>query len=130
MDKKRCAAVDIRAQQAQPLVGCVPGLYNDVVQLIPQEIFNDAFIAPFDFKEICENTDRGQSSLQRAGLKKTADRLGRVSVLGNNSFERRLFAQCGGIFRAQAIESRFGSTFLVPFVFERLSCINQLGIQT
>ena len=52
MDEEGSAAIDAGAQHAQAFVSGVPGLYDDVVQFITEEVFDDALIARFDLEEV------------------------------------------------------------------------------
>ncbi len=92
------APVDVGAQQAQAFVGGVPRLDHDEVQFVAQEVFDDALIARFDFEEIGEHAGGSVPSLHGARLKKPPHRLGGVTVLGNDRFERTLLAERSGVF--------------------------------
>ena len=87
------APVDVGAQQAQAFVGSVPRLDHDEVQFVAQKVFDNALIAGLDFEEIGEHTGGSVSSLQRARLKKPPHRLGGITVLGDDRFERTFLAE-------------------------------------
>ena len=86
MNQKSGAAVDVAAQQAEALVGSVPGLDHDVVQFVAQEVFHHALKARLDFKKIRKHADRGKAALHNSRLEKAANRFGRVAMLGDNRF--------------------------------------------
>ena len=108
MHKECRAPVDVGAQQAQAFVGCVPRLDHDEVQFVAQEVFHDALIAGFDFEKIGEHAGGSVSSLHCARLKKAPHRLGRITVLGDDGFERPFLAQRRGVFGADGVEVFLG----------------------
>ena len=112
MDQERGAAVDAGAQHAEAFVGCVPGLDDDVVEFVAQEVFDDAFVARLDFEEVGEHAYRSEAALHHAGLEEAADGFGGVSVLGDDGFERAFLAERGGVFGAENVEIGFGAGFV------------------
>ena len=76
MHEERRASVNVGAQHAQALVGCVPRLHDDIVEFVAQEIFDHALVPRLDFQEISEHAHRSQAALHDAGLKQAANGLG------------------------------------------------------
>src|SRR5580765_8573253 len=111
MDEECSASVDISAQHAKTLVGRVPGLYDDVVQFISQEVFDHTLVPGLDFEEIGKHANRRKATLHHARLEEAADGFSRISMLGDNRFERALLAQCGRVLGAKDIEVCLGLTF-------------------
>ena len=66
MNEEGRAAIDIAAQQAQPFVGGIPRLHDDVVQFVTQEVVDHVFVAAFHFEEVSQHAHRRTSTLQRA----------------------------------------------------------------
>src|SRR5208337_2430914 len=117
--EESCAAVNVGAQHAQAFVSGIPGLDHDVIQLVAQEVFDDAFESGLDFEEVGEYTHRRAASLHYAGLKEAADGLGGISVLGDNGLERTLFAECGRVLGAENVEMGLGPGFLELLRFDQ-----------
>ena len=74
--KEGCPAVHIVPQQPQTLICSVPGLNDDVVQFIPQEVFDHPFVLRFNLEEIRQNSHRCQTTLHRSRLKQPPHRFG------------------------------------------------------
>ena len=108
MHQEGCAPIDVGAQQAQAFVGGVPRLDHDVIQFVAQEVFDHALVARIDFEEIGEHAGGSVSALQRARLKQAPHRLGGITVLGDDGFERSLLAERGGVFGADGVEMLLG----------------------
>ncbi len=119
MHEEGGAPIDIGAQQAQAFVGRVPRLDHDEVQFVAQEIFDHALVARFDFKEIGEHSGGSVSSLHGARLKEPPHRLGGITVLGDDRFERSLLAERGGVFGTEGIEMLLGFVLSRAFVLDR-----------
>src|ERR1039458_2408281 len=119
MDEEGGPAIDAGAQHTQAFVGGVPGLHHDVVQFVAEEVFYDTLVAWLDFKEIGEYTDGREAAVHHAGLKEAADGFGRVSVLGDDRFERPLFAKGSREFRAENVEVGLGARLLQLFLFDQ-----------
>ena len=119
MNQECRAAVDVGAQQAQAFVGGIPALDDNVVQFVAQKIFDYAFVARIDFQKIGKHAGGSMSALQGARLEQPPHRLGRVPMLGDDGFERSLFAERGRVFGANRIEVPLGVVFLRALAFER-----------
>ena len=111
MHQEGRAAIDIAAQQAQTFIRRVPRFHHDVVQFVAQKVFHDALVARLDLQKVSQHADGCQPALHHARLKQPAHRFGRISVLGDDRFQRSLFTQRRRKFRAQHIEMRFGFQF-------------------
>src|ERR1019366_3360007 len=104
MDEEGCAAIHVAAQQAQTLVGSVPRLHHDVIQLVAQEIVNHVLIAIFDFEKVSEHAHRRKIFLHRARGEEPAHRFGSVAMLGDDSFQRTPLAHGAGVLATQRIQ--------------------------
>ena len=129
MDQECRAPVDVGAQQAQAFVGGVPRLDHDEVQFVAQKVFDHALIARLDFEEIGEHAGGSVSSLHRARLKKPPHRLGGITVLGDDRFERSLLAQRRGVFGADGVEVLLGFVLGRTLALEGLTQARDLGGQ-
>ena len=74
MHQEGRAAIHVTAQQAQPFVSGVPGFHNDVVQFIPQKIFDYAFKSWLDLEKVGQHSCRSQSTPQPSRLKQSPHR--------------------------------------------------------
>ena len=63
------AAIHVGAEKTQAFIRSVPRLDHDVVQFVAQEIFDHAFVARLDFKEIGEHSRRSHPALHDSRLK-------------------------------------------------------------
>src|SRR5437588_593084 len=66
MDQERGAPINIGAQHVQALISRVPRFYDDVIQLIAQEVFYNVLVLLVDFQKICQHSRRRHSALQGA----------------------------------------------------------------
>ena len=118
MNQESCAAIDAGAQHAQAFIGGVPGFDDDVVQFIAQEVFDHALVTRLDFQEVGEHAYGREAAVHHAGLKQAADGLGRVSVLGDDRFERSFLAEGGCKLRAQDVKIGLGAGFFQLLLFD------------
>ena len=121
MHEERGAAVNVRAQHAETFVHRVPGLHDNVVEFVAQEVFDNGLVAGLNFEKIRENAHGGASALHGTGLEEPADGLGGISMFGDDGFEGSSFAECRGKFRAQAIEMVFALGFLAALEFQQFA---------
>ena len=105
MHQERRPPIHVAPQQAQAFVGSVPRLHHDVVQFIAQEVFDHALVLRLDLEEVGQHARRSESTLQRSRLEQPPHRLGRVSMLGDDRFERSLLPQGRRKLGAQAVQS-------------------------
>ena len=59
MDEEGGAAGDVGLEQAHAGVGGVPGFDDDVVELVAEELVDDALVLAVDFEEVGERADGG-----------------------------------------------------------------------
>ena len=87
MHEEGRASIHVGAQHAQAFVGRVPRLHHDVIQFVAQEVFDHALVPRFHFEEIRKHAHRRKPALHHPGLKQPTNRLGRISMFGDDGFE-------------------------------------------
>src|SRR5579872_6271323 len=105
MNQERGPSVHISAQESQSLIGRIPRLHHDVIQLIAKEIFHHAFIARLNLEEICQNADGSEAAVHHSGLEQPPDRFSRVAMLGDDSLQRGPLSHRRCVLRAQSIQA-------------------------
>ena len=88
----------------KPFIRGVPRLHHDEVQFVAQKVVDHILVAVFDFEKIGQHAYRSHPAIHCSRLEQPAHRLGRISVLGDDRFQRTFLADQAGIFRAQGIE--------------------------
>ena len=64
MNQECRAAIYVRLQQPHALVGRLPALHHDVVQLIAKKFVHHALVLAVDFKEIGEHSHRRKAAAE------------------------------------------------------------------
>ena len=98
VDEEGGAAGDVGLQEMHACVGGVPALDDDVVELVAEELVDDALVLAVDFEEVGEGADGGHAVgvlLVGVGLEDVADGVGGVAVLADEGFERAAAAVQG-----------------------------------
>ena len=111
VDEEGGAAADVGLQEVHACVGGVPGFDDDVVELVAEELVDDAFVLAVDFEEVGERADSRHTVgvlFVGIGLEDVADGIGGVAVLVNERFERAAAAGEGRDLAAQLVAAAFG----------------------
>src|SRR5215469_14025551 len=130
MHKERRAAVNIATEQTQTFVSRVPRLHDDVIQFVAQEVVHHMFIAVFNFEEVGQHASRSTSTAHCTRLEQPAYRLGGISVLSDDRFQRALLANQTGILRAEGVEVLLGADLSRPCLVEHYPLLINLGRQS
>ena len=111
MNEEGGAAGYVGLEQMHAGVGGIPALDDDVVQLVAQELVDDALVLAIDFEEVGERAYGSHAVgvlLVGVGLEDVADRVGRVAVLADEGFERVAAAIERRDFAAQLVAAALG----------------------
>ena len=123
---------DVGLEQVHAGVGGVPGFDDDVVELVAEELVDDALVLAIDFEEVGERADGGHAVgvlLVGVGLEDIADGLGGVAVLADEGFERAAAAVEGGDFAAQLVAAALGLRLFVAAGFDLEAKFGDLGFE-
>src|ERR1039458_7652665 len=121
MNQEGGASVHVAAQKTKALVSGVTRFHDDVVQLVAQEVIDYMLVAVVHFEKIGQHADWRHAARHRPRLEKPSNRLGGITVLGDDGFERALFTDEASVFRAQRIQMLLATGLGAAFLLEVLA---------
>src|SRR5260370_3087415 len=132
MDEEGGASGDVGLEQLHAGIGCVPRLYDDVVELISEELIDYALVLAADLEEVGECAYRGHAIgvlLVGLRLEDVADGVGGVAVLFDERFERAAAAVEAGNLSAELVATALGLRFFGATGFDLKAKVGDLGLQ-
>ena len=133
MHEEGGAAADVGLEEMHAGVGGVPGFDDDVVELVAEELVDDALVLAVDFEEVGEGAYGGHAVgvlLVGVGLEDVANGVGGVAVFFDEGFEGVATAVEGGDFAAQLVAATLGLRLFGAAGFDLEAEFGDLGFET